>query len=388
MHIDDTRCSDVTCEWQLLAQQTVYLTFFTKVGNGLTLFSQISSGCGLDEFEKGDETGNCNETFEEKANVQHENESPNYKYDVPGKQSNEVRWKEIQQLYDVLNKNKTICFNATHGYELKGEDFKTLEQPLLNQTYSVKHTGWLNDKIINAYTHLIVNAARENGIRVLTFDTLFYSRLRHCVVQRADEKKLVRMMFEKKSDYKLETYDYVIIPINDNECSHWTVMIIDIWKTSIHYYNPLKQGMQNETAVKLIKFFFAAVLKWRRKCEVIINKRILVENFKVIWEKSFNYQQDSSSCGVYVLMYCSYLLGLAFFNPSRKDITVIRNKIAGELLIGRKDNTLNEICRQIRRKDRCITAEVYRQYVEGEVLLYCSTLAKGKNSFGDINLKW
>ncbi|XP_046858749.1 uncharacterized protein LOC124452211 [Xenia sp. Carnegie-2017] len=193
----------------------------------------ISSGCGLDEFEKGDETGNCNETFEEKANVQRENESPNYKYDVPGKQSNEVRWKEIQQLYDVLNKNKTICLNATHGYELKGEDFKTLEQPLLNQTYSVKHTGWLNDKIINAYTHLIVNAARENGNRVLAFDTLFYSRLRHCVVQRADEKKLVRMMFEKKSDYKLETYDYVIIPINENECGHWTVMIIDIWKTSI-----------------------------------------------------------------------------------------------------------------------------------------------------------
>ena len=67
LHIDDTRCSDVTCEWQLLSQQTVYLTFFTKVGTGLTLFSQISSGCGLDEFEKGDETGNCNETFEEKA---------------------------------------------------------------------------------------------------------------------------------------------------------------------------------------------------------------------------------------------------------------------------------------------------------------------------------
>ena len=45
LHIYDTRCSDVTCEWQLLAQQTVYLVFFTKVGNSFTLFLQISSGC-------------------------------------------------------------------------------------------------------------------------------------------------------------------------------------------------------------------------------------------------------------------------------------------------------------------------------------------------------
>lgn len=41
LYVDDTKCQ-ATSQWQLISQQTVYLAFFTKDGNGLTLYSQVS----------------------------------------------------------------------------------------------------------------------------------------------------------------------------------------------------------------------------------------------------------------------------------------------------------------------------------------------------------
>ena len=89
---------------------------------------------------------------------------------------------------------------------------------------------------------------------------------------------------------------------------------------------------------KVIKSFFRCIFfrhKWRKTCEVSINCKPIIKNFDVIWENSFDCQKDSLSCGVFVLMYMSYKLGLLAYDPASERISKIRNLMALELFIGK-----------------------------------------------------
>ena len=92
-------------------------------------------------------------------------------------------------------------------------------------------------------------------------------------------------------------------------------MIVDIWDKRIYYYDPLGKGFQNETAIKLCKLFFTAFFKWRKTCSIEIGTKSFISGFEVTWEETFPWQNDSASCGVFVLMYMSHKLGLLTFNP-------------------------------------------------------------------------
>jgi Ulp1 family protease len=47
------------------------------------------------------------------------------------------------------------------GYDLYGKDFKPLEYPLINKSYSVPNTGWLNDAVVDAYLTFLVSSFFE-----------------------------------------------------------------------------------------------------------------------------------------------------------------------------------------------------------------------------------
>ena len=159
-------------------------------------------------------------------------------------------------------------------------------------------------------------------------------------------------------------------------------MILDIWNSYIYYYDPIGKGTQNDTAISLIRFYFDAVYKWRKTCEVRINSKLLIKDFDVIWENSFYCQKDSASCGVFVLMHISHKLGLLTYDPTSESISNIRNSMALEILIGKHTAKSCQTYKET-NINKCLCATSYKQEIRKEVSLYC----KASPSFGN-KFRW
>ena len=170
----------------------------------------------------------------------------------------------ISQAYDASQRHKVICSHKSYCFDddLKGEDFKTLEYPVENTSYLIKDPGWLNDKIVDAYISLlVVEGASKKGIRVRAFNCFFYARLKKVAIHLSNEEKLLRMIFEGNSTINFEEYDYILIPIISDDHRHWTRMVLDISNSCVFYYDPIGKGIQNHTAIRLLRVFFRCILQ-------------------------------------------------------------------------------------------------------------------------------
>ncbi len=94
----------------------------------------------------------------------------------------------ILHLYDVSYKYRSVFNTRTVGYDLLGSDFKTLEYPVINNSYSLEKPGWLNDKIVDAYLLLLVRACSQKGICVHALNSFFYTQIRKVVMNDGNEK--------------------------------------------------------------------------------------------------------------------------------------------------------------------------------------------------------
>ena len=193
---------------------------------------------------------------------------------------------------------------------------------------------------------------------------------------------MLRMIFERQATLNFEEWDYILIPINSNDYKHWTTVILDIWNSYIYYYDPIGKGTQNDTAISLIRFYFDAVYKWRKTCEVRINSKLLIKDFDVIWENSFYCQKDSASCGVFVLMCISHKLGLLTYDPTSESISNIRNSMALEILIGKHTAKSCQTYKET-NVSKCSYATLYKQEIGKKMSLYC----KASPSFGN-KFRW
>ena len=349
IEIDDHVVSDVTdTNWVFRSEHTVYLAFYSK--------KDISNTCTqIDNSPKY-----CKDKKDKKRkDVKSENVGK-------GQDKSSAKPENIERFYDVTYKYKSICSRQSVGYDLLGSDFKTLEYPAKNISYSVRNPGWLNDNIIDAYLQLLVNASSKKGVRVHALNSFFFSRLRKAVTEEKDEKKLYDIILKSQGMVDVEAYDYLLMPINNN--NHWTAVCVNIWNKQIYYYDPMLKGTQNKTAVILFKGFFEFFYKYRKTCHILLQTKRLVVDYDVLWEEVFPSQDDCCSCGVFVLMYMSYHLGLLTFTPRVDDISNIRNAMAEELYLGMKKNPVS---REIFK--RCISPTTYRQQVGKTVVLYCST---------------
>lgn len=341
--------SDITdTNWVFRSERTVYLAFYTK--------KYISNTCTQIDNSPKYRKDNKNEKRKDvKSENVHERQ-----YKSSTKREN------IERFFDVTYKYKSICSRQSAGYDLLGSDFKTLEFPVNNITYSVRNPGWLNDSIIDAYLLLLVNASSTRGLRVHALNSFFFSRLRKAASEEKDEKKLCDIILKSQGMVDVEEYDYLLMPINNN--NHWTAVCVDIWSRQIYYYDPMRKGAQNKAAIILFKGFFEFFYKYRKTCNILLETKRLVIDYDVVWEEVFPSQDDCCSCGVFMLMYMSYHLGLLTFTPCVDFTSNIRNAMAEELYVGMKKNHVSrEICK------RCISPTTYKQQVGKTVILYCST---------------
>ena len=368
IEIDDHVVKDITENWVYQVQSTVYLAFYTKK------YSLINY---IEQQETSPHSGN--DTDRKKKNDTNEQA---IKDNDKANQRNSTNFENITRCYDISSKYQAVCTTQSVGYELLGSNFKTLEFPVRNKSYSINKPGWLDDSIIDAYLLLLVKSCEQKNIRVHALNSFFYTRLQRALldlIKEGNEKKIQDMVTRSRDITDFEACDYVLIPVNSN-AQHWTAVFIDIWNGSMFYYDPFTNGMKNETVVKSIKFFFAMLYEFRKTCDIRIGTAGFITGFKVTWEETFPCQKDCCSCGVFVLMYMSYRLGMLTFDVEAQSISSIRNEIAEELLSGVKKQPLCRNAKAGEMLKRCFTATRYKQQLEKTVVLYCSTSeGLGKN---------
>ena len=348
LEIDDERARDRSDNWKSHAGSTVYLAFYNKSNLPIDSADIVSD----EDSDKQSKGNGRNKEINEKRDL-----------------------KVIESLWDVTEQNSVLCCGNEFGYELKGSDFKTLEFPVVNNSYKVKNPGWLNDNIVDAYISLLVKTAANRNLRVNALNCFFMRKLRE-LLKRRSASKLYEMISKFHKKVEFETLDYIIVPINTNNSQHWTVIFIDVWMARIYHYDPMLAGARKETDVKLIKFYFEQFFKCH-SYDVEIQQKRFVTDFHVIWEEQFACQNDYSSCGVYVLMYLSHKLYLLNHDPVKVNIADVRKEMAEELHRGKKVVPTSLLNDSITVEKKCLSPSRYRQHFGNKVVLHCQSSESG-----------
>ena len=222
LEIDDERAHDTTEDWKSHAGSTVYLAFYSK-----------------DNFKEcADIDNNMSDAF-------NHDEDSNKKNKRKGKNQESINEKQelvIESLWDVTEQNLVLCNGNEFGYELKENDFKTLEFPVINYSYKVKNPGWLNDNIVDVYILLLVKTVAGRNLRINALNCFFMKKLRELLFKSQSENRLYEMISKFHKKVEFEALDYIIVPMNTNNGQHWSVIFIDIWMTRIYHYDPMLAG--------------------------------------------------------------------------------------------------------------------------------------------------
>jgi len=195
--------------------------------------------------------------------------------------------------------------------------------------------AWLTDEVMNSFAALINHRSRaaalgEGGLsprrhsaplRTFMFNTFFFSRL-SARIGHVDYDGVRR--WGVKLGLSLLAVDVILVPIVVQR-THWVLVTIDVVRRQFHYYDSLsaedvrgvipvlKEWLHDEVQVRLGN---DAAAEW--------NVRV----WHAVLAGNLPRQQDSGSCGVFVLAAADcFSLGapLAF---SQRDVAVLRCRIA------------------------------------------------------------
>ena len=372
VEIDDIRVKCVTEEWENRASSTIYLAFYCK--NQICTFATQDLAAEHIKISESN-TNNVNSRIIKCHNPK----SLNYMTERNKSEESNVSSarqisiidetnKKLEQIWSVAMKNSKICTVNEQGYDLRGIDFKSLQISAKgNNSYQREKPGWLNDNIIDAYTKLLTKSAAEKGKRVFAFSCLFYCSLKEAVEFQQMEK-LYRIATQYFKNHIFESYDFIVFPVNIGDM-HWCVIVVDMWNQKIFYYDPLKTGAINESAITNITFFLTIFSTARNRLVEFDSKRF-VTDFTICWESEFPLQTDDTSCGVFILMYVGTKLGLIGITRTRRDIENIRTIIAYELL----QNCIVGDESETNARRSCKVMSLLRQENGSNAILHCMTV--------------
>ena len=185
-------------------------------------------------------------------------------------------------------------------------------------------SGWLTSDNINVYLKLLLTECTNQAIHMVDSGWFGQVLLRH-------SNPHIPQWLVTKTESKLSWFDYdtILVPINENN-RHWTLVAIQIKEKSIIYCDSYSSN-QNAYPVcfQILRYLsyeslmhtgnFLNIYEWS------------VSNFNT--QKNFPYQEDASSCGIYV---CATARSIIFKKalPEETNLPTFRKLIANEISSG------------------------------------------------------
>jgi len=166
---------------------------------------------------------------------------------------------------------------------------------------------YLNDEIINYYLKLVGKRNllyKEYLPRICIHSSFFYQQLLdHGYEHVKNHDKSFGDYFSKA--------DYLFIPINLH--LHWTLVVVDLKKQHIQYYDSL--GGENRKCTNLIKEYLV-----KKQKETNTNDDTMIQ-WEITYPKDIAQQTNDYDCGVFLLLYTLFISNKHSPNKfSQKDI--------------------------------------------------------------------
>ncbi|XP_036063197.1 sentrin-specific protease 2-like [Onychomys torridus] len=182
--------------------------------------------------------------------------------------------------------------------------------------HTLKNGEWLNDEVINFYMNLLVERNNKKGYPALhVFNTFFYPKLKHggyCSVKRWTRGI---KLFEK---------EIVIVPIHQKV--HWSLIVIDLRKQSIVYFDSM--GQTGQSICETIFEYLQNESKTQRNIELdpLEWKRYSMTS------KEIPQQLNGSDCGIFTCKYADYISRDQPLTFSQQHMPIFRKRMVWEIL--------------------------------------------------------
>ena len=149
--------------------------------------------------------------------------------------------------------------------------------------------NWLNSTEINFYFQLVIRRCSRK-VHVVDCDWFHNSLLYNGTPSH------VRWSIQQPESSSLWfSYEEVFMPINVYG-NHWILIVIDLLKKKIHYFDSLKNSLDDRLAYQIIRYLYYEWMRYSKQSLCYEDWEFL----DYIYHEGFPHQKDCNSCGVYV----------------------------------------------------------------------------------------
>ncbi|MEE6489879.1 hypothetical protein FKM82_015710 [Ascaphus truei] len=153
--------------------------------------------------------------------------------------------------------------------------------------WTLRHQNWLNDEIINFYMSLLMERSKQNGFSKLhAFSTFFYPKL------YSGGYQAVRRWTKKMHLFEMEI---ILVPIHLDV--HWSLLVCDLRKKTIKYYDSI--GQEGYSICEAFLKYLQEESKIKR------NQDLNISEWKLHCMKPHEIpqQMNGSDCGMFACKY-------------------------------------------------------------------------------------
>ncbi|NXG07030.1 SENP2 protease, partial [Sakesphorus luctuosus] len=181
---------------------------------------------------------------------------------------------------------------------------------------TLHHLRWLNDEVINFYMNLLMERSKREGYPALhAFSTFFYPKL--CSGGYRAVRRWTRGV-------DLFRQDLILVPIHLRV--HWTLLVIDVRKKTIKYFDSL--GQKGDDICTTLLQYLQEESKAKRNLELSASEWTL----RSMSPSEIPQQTNGSDCGVFV---CKFADSISRDKPitfTQEHMPYFRRKMVWEIL--------------------------------------------------------
>ncbi|NXL34111.1 SENP2 protease, partial [Glaucidium brasilianum] len=191
--------------------------------------------------------------------------------------------------FQAMEREVSAAFDRGDPSEIMSSAFKL--QVTREDIHTLRDLEWLNDEVINFYMNLLVERNKKEGYpAVHVFSTFFYPKL------ISGGYKTVRRWTR---DVDLFKKDLILVPIHLSH--HWTLVVIDIRKKTIKYFDSL--GHKKDEICESLFYYLQEESQQKRNVQLNFSEWTLHS----MEAHEIPQQDNGSDCGVFMCKYADYI---------------------------------------------------------------------------------
>ncbi|XP_064313179.1 sentrin-specific protease 2 [Phalacrocorax carbo] len=228
--------------------------------------------------------------------------------------SSEKTVEHFSPLTEAMEREVVAAFGKGEPDEIMSSAFKL--KVTREDIHTLRNLRWLNDEVINFYMSLLVERNKKEGYpAVHAFSTFFYPKL------ISGGYKAVRRWTRGVDLFK---QDLIFVPIHLRV--HWALVVIDVRKTTIKYFDSM--GQKGDKICETVLQYLQEESREKRNLELTFSEWTLhsMESHEI------PQQLNGSDCGVFMCKYADYISRDKPINFTQNHMPYFRKKMVWEII--------------------------------------------------------